>query len=233
MEGLFTWLEATSRPQARPTVTVSYAQSLDGSIAAPGGSRLILSGPGSMRMTHRLRGAHDAIMVGIGTVLTDDPQLTVRQVQGKNPRPFVVDTHLRTPPNARVLRAGRPAVIVAAEGADGRAHDSLVAAGAQVLVLPTTPDGLIHLPELVTMLESLHVRRLMVEGGAKLITSFLNARLVDRMVITVCPCLVGGLHATEPLRRSPSGEFPRLNRPHSTVIGDDMVIWGELAQGSI
>jgi len=209
-------------------VTVSYAQSLDGSIAAPGGSRLRLSGPASTRMTHRLRAAHDAVIVGIGTVLADDPQLTVREAQGQNPRPFIADTHLRTPPNARVLRAGQPAVVVAGEGSDGRARHSLEAAGAEILHLSTTSDGLLSLSHLVSKLESLNVRRLMVEGGAKLITSFLNARLVDRVVITICPCLVGGLHATRALERTPSGEFPRLISPHSALVGEDIVVWGEL-----
>ena len=171
LEDLFTWLDGKHQPSNRPLVTVSYAQSLDGSIAAPGGGRLRLSGSGSMRMTHRLRASHDAIMVGIGTVLADDPQLTVREVEGANPRPIIVDTHLRTPQKAQVLRAGRPAIIAAGESVDEATAAALLACGADVRHLPTVGDDLISLPAMLSMLESLDVRSLMVEGGARLITS--------------------------------------------------------------
>lgn len=232
LDGLIAWLDGTPLPSARPIVTVSYAQSLDGSIAARGGARLRLSGPDSMRMTHRLRALHDAIMVGIGTVLTDDPQLTVREVQGDNPRPIIVDTHLRTPTNARVLRAGRPPLIAAGGGADPAAGAALVSVGAEIRHLPTTTDGLVDISQLVILLGALGVKRLMVEGGAKLITSFLNARLVDRVVITVCPRLVGGLHATGPIQPDRCGKLPRLMGSQSIVLGDDVVVWGELGAGS-
>ena len=85
----------------RPFVTVSYAQSVDGSIAGRNRLPIRLSGPAAMRLTHRLRAVHDAILVGIETVLADDPRLTVRLVAGPNPRPIVLDTQLRTPPGCR------------------------------------------------------------------------------------------------------------------------------------
>ena len=88
----------------RPLVSLSYAQSLDGSLAARRGSPLLLSGKASMQLTHRLRASHDAILVGIGTILADDPQLTVRLVQGPQPQPVILDSHLRLPPNARVFQ---------------------------------------------------------------------------------------------------------------------------------
>ena len=86
-----------------PFVTLSYAQSLDGSIAAKRGEALGLSGPESLRLTHRLRSMHDAILVGIGTVLSDNPRLTVRLVNGQNPRPIVVDSQLRIPLNCKLF----------------------------------------------------------------------------------------------------------------------------------
>ena len=97
---------------ARPYITLAYAQSLDGSIAATPGRMLRLSNSLSQAMTHHLRARHDAILVGINTVLADDPQLTVRLVAGKDPRPVVIDGCLRTPPGARLLtsRAGNPIV---------------------------------------------------------------------------------------------------------------------------
>ncbi|HEX9595492.1 MAG TPA: RibD family protein, partial [Anaerolineales bacterium] len=98
--GLDEWLAASLNQAGdldRPTVTLSYAQSLDGSIALHRGEPLTLSGPESMAMTHRLRAAHDAILVGIGTVISDDPQLNVRLVEGRNPQVVVLDSRLRLP----------------------------------------------------------------------------------------------------------------------------------------
>ena len=99
--------ELPSRP-GRPFVTLSYAQSLDGSIAARRGATTPISGPDALRLTHQLRAHHDAILVGIGTVLADDPQLTVRLVAGPNPQPVIVDSRLRLPLTARLLSDGAP-----------------------------------------------------------------------------------------------------------------------------
>ena len=90
----------------RPLVTLSYAQSLDGCIAAGPGQRLSLSGPEALMLTHELRAAHAAILVGIGTVLADDPRLTVRLVPGSHPQPVVVDSRLRIPDDCYLLRHG-------------------------------------------------------------------------------------------------------------------------------
>ena len=92
----------------RPVVTLSYAQSLDGSIAARRGFPLQISGTESAQLTHQLRAVHDAILVGIGTVLADDPHLTVRHAQGKDPQPVVLDSQLRFPLGAKLLRERSP-----------------------------------------------------------------------------------------------------------------------------
>src|SRR5205823_12555295 len=91
------------RHSSRPFVTLSYAQSVDGSIAARPGQPLALSGALSMTLTHQLRAAHDAILVGIGTVLADNPRLSVRLVEGKDPQPIVADSRLRLPLSANLL----------------------------------------------------------------------------------------------------------------------------------
>src|SRR4029079_19395558 len=92
----------------RPFVTLAYAQSVAGSIALEPGRPFALSGPESMRLTHALRAAHDGILIGIGTLLSDDPRLTVRLVQGKSPQPVVVDSQLRTPLQARLFNGVPP-----------------------------------------------------------------------------------------------------------------------------
>lgn len=128
----------------RPAVTLAYAQSLDGCIAAARGAPTRLSGAESMRLTHELRALHEAILVGVGTVLADDPQLSTRLASGPSPRPIVLDSRLRTPLSARLLRrpdgAPRGAIIVcsAAQAGSERAA-ALRAAGA--LVLPVAPAG--------------------------------------------------------------------------------------------
>ena len=99
---------ARKRLRGRPFVTLSYAQSVDGSIAIARGLRSALSGPESLRFTHALRAGHDGILVGVGTVLADDPELRVRLVDGRDPQPVIVDSHLSTPVQAKLLsQSGR------------------------------------------------------------------------------------------------------------------------------
>ena len=115
----------------RPFVTLSYAQSLDGCISARPGVALALSGRQSLKLTHKLRAEHDAILVGIGTVLSDNPRLNVRLVDGDNPRPIVVDSRLRLPLDCNLLtqESGRP-WIATIEKPDKKRSIALEAAGA-------------------------------------------------------------------------------------------------------
>lgn len=178
----------------RPAITASYAQSLDGSIAAHPGEPLRLSGSGALGLTHRLRAGHDAILVGIGTVLADDPRLNVRLAAGRSPAPVVLDSRLRLPPDARLLEgAGReraPLVAATASAPTDRA-ERLRRRGVTVLRFPPR-DGLVPLVPLMGALRRRGVRRLLVEGGGRVLTSLFAERLPDRVVITVAPRLVGG-----------------------------------------
>jgi len=117
----------------RPLVTVGYAQSLDGSIAALPGHPLLLSSSPSTTLTHLIRALHDGILVGIGTVLADDPRLTVRRVSGRSPRPLVLDSRLRFPLYARMLRQDLKPWIVATGNADEERQAELEKAGARVI----------------------------------------------------------------------------------------------------
>ena len=207
----------------RPFVTLSYAQSIDGCIAAQAGKPLALSGPESMALTHRLRAAHDTIVVGIGTVLADDPRLTVRLVEADDPRPVVLDTRLRTPVAARLL-AGFP-WIISGEDVCPERRERLEEAGAQVFGLPTGASGGIDLEHLLQELGKRGADSLMVEGGARVIRSFLRARLVNHLVLTVAPTLVGGLPA---VGRNGSGSVGlSLSEPHYQQLGKDLILWGE------
>jgi len=217
---------AHRRRTGRPFVTLSYAQSLDGSIASRSGHPLTLSGPQSLVLTHRLRAAHDAILVGIGTVLADDPRLNVRLAAGPDPQPVVVDSRLRFPPYANLLRNGRSPWIATSDTADPERRQSLEAAGAVVFPLPSQ-NGWVDLAHLLEHLAGRGIDSLMVEGGAQIITSFLASRLVDQVVLTIAPMLVGGLRVVDRLGPAAMQPFPRLRRVHYQPMGEDLVLWGE------
>jgi GTP cyclohydrolase II len=210
----------------RPFLTLSYAQSLDGSIADRPGRPLALSGSQSMAMTHGLRALHDAILVGIGTVLADNPRLNVRLVAGKDPQPVVVDSRLRFPPYANLLKNGRTPWIAASEDADPERQQALEAAGAKVLRLAGN-NGWVDLDSLLQYLGSVGINSLMVEGGAQIITSFLASRLVDQVVLTIAPLLVGGLRVVDHLGHSSLRRFPRLRNVSYQQLGEDLVLRGE------
>jgi GTP cyclohydrolase II len=216
------------RRTGRPFVTLSYAQSLDGSIADRPGHPLALSGSQAMVLTHSLRAAHEAILVGIGTVLADNPRLNVRLVAGPDPQPIVVDSRLRFPHYANILKNRRSPWIAANEGIiDPERQEALEAAGARILRLPGI-NGWLDLAALLKNLGSMEINSLMVEGGAQIITSFLTTRLVDQVVLTIAPLLVGGLRVVDHLGQ-PRRRLPRLINLSYQQLGDDLVLRGEPA----
>jgi GTP cyclohydrolase II len=224
-------LRSTWPPRnGRPYITLSYAQSLDGSIAAQRGQTTPISGPETLRLTHQLRASHDAILVGIGTVLADDPRLTVRLVSGPNPQPVILDSHLRLPLTARLLQNGRAPWIATNNTADPAQIIALQTAGATVWTLPLDEYGLLSLPALLARLKEQGINSLMVEGGARVITSFLAQQLVDRLVVTVSPRLLGGLNAVANLGQRLNGHgLPHLHNPDYQWLGQDVVLSGEVA----
>jgi GTP cyclohydrolase II len=219
--------QAHLKSNRRPLVCLSYAQSLDGCLSQQRGLPTALSGPESSHLTHRLRAVHDAILVGIGTVLSDDPRLTVRLVEGQNPQPVILDSHLRTPPQAKLIRVNPcPAWIASTGKADPRKRAALESSGARLMEMPADTDGRVHLPSLLDHLADLGIASLMVEGGARVITSFLTQGLVDRIVLTIAPLFLGGLSTVEPymgLRQS----LPRLHHIDYQRLGDDLIVWGD------
>jgi GTP cyclohydrolase II len=226
------------RETGRPLVTLSYAQSLDGSISARRGEPLTLSGPQSLKVTHRLRAAHEAILVGVGTVLADDPRLTVRKVQGRNPRPLILDSCLRIPLQARLFhRPGPSPWIFTTRKAEGKRCLLVERAGARLFRMPADPIGRVHLPSILDCLGDLGLSSLMVEGGAQVITSFLAQGLADQVVLTIAPRFIGGLPAVEAqlgLSYGPDGEqvFPRLENAGWARAGEDLIVWGALSYNS-
>ena len=206
----------------RPFVTLSYAQSLDGSIAVHRKERAKLSGSEAMVLTHRLRAAHDAILIGIGTALADDPRLTVRLVEGANPQPVLLDCHLRLPLNARLLRhPDRQLWIATTAAAPASRRRELERAGARIFELPANSDGHVDLGSLLVLLKQRGIRHIMVEGGAEVISSFLHEKLVDQLVVTVAPRLLGGLPA---ITRN-GVPLPVLGDVSYQQLGRDLILW--------
>ncbi len=204
---------------------VSYAQSVDGSIATRSRQPIGLSGPQSAVLTHQIRACSSAILIGIGTLLADDPRLNVRLVEGSNPQPIVLDTHLRTPRHANLLKRAdtRPWIINAANDQNQQSQ-ALLKAGSLPICCDTSRDGKIDLHALMKILAQKQVDSIMVEGGAQVITSFINARLVDQFIVTVSPRFVGGLSVinSHGLRSETNLELTEVDYRH---MGDDLIIW--------
>lgn len=216
---------AARRASARPFVTLAYAQSLDGSIAAERDRPLALSCSTSWQLTHELRACHEAILVGIGTVLSDNPRLNVRLVAGEDPQPIVVDSRLRLPLDAHLLGSRRPLWVATTKREVAGSGRRLAEAGVELLPLPALHNGWVDLDALADELGRRGVASVLVEGGARILGSFLRARLVDFVVLTVAPRFVGGVAA---LAGSELESFPRLVRWRSERCGEDLVLAGEL-----
>lgn len=232
------WLQGNKqrfRAVPRPFVTLSFAQSLDGSIAVNSGASLALSGPESTCLTHQLRSLHDGILVGISTVLTDDPQLSVREWNGPDPQPIVLDSHLRMPASARLWQTHKKRCWVLTTAEKSAANDNAATEGAaqdgpEILNVPSSDDGRVCLTAAMQLLYQKGIRSLMVEGGANVITAFLKMRLADALVLTVAPRLVGGYKAVSDLNVE-QAPFPALAPLFSARSGDDLIIWGNLRYG--
>lgn len=212
----------------RPLVTVSYSQSLDGCLTLRQGEPSPVSGERSMWITHRLRAAHDAILVGVGTVLADNPRLTVRMTAGDNPHPVVLDSQLRTPLDAALLKNPCGLIIATAEQADENRRAALEAAGATIWVMPVNADGRVKLDALLDKLGKVGVNSLMVEGGSQVISSFLRERLADRAVITIAPVFAAGYHAVRDLAITDWQSLPRLDDVRVISAAPDLLVWGNL-----
>jgi 3,4-dihydroxy 2-butanone 4-phosphate synthase/GTP cyclohydrolase II len=164
--------------------------------------------------------------VGIGTLLADNPQLTVRLVEGRQPQPVVLDSRLRTPPDARLFSGPCNPWIAALEPLPSSKQAALERAGARLLSFDPGPDGRIPLPALLECLAGQGVNSLMVEGGAEVLAAFLAQRLADQAIITIAPLFVGGLHALSP--DIPLSPFPRLHDYNCERLGEDLIIWGKI-----
>jgi riboflavin-specific deaminase-like protein len=213
---------------SRPYVVVKYAQTIDGRIATSTGDARWISGEEERRTSHALRAACDAVLVGVGTILADDPRLTVRLVPGASPIRVVLDPRLRLPDDARVLEEDGVTTIVTTGASSAERRAELRRRGVSVVVVPAGPQGL----DLHSALEALFddgIRSVLVEGGARVITSFLSLGLADRLVVAIAPRVMGsGTDAVNDLGITEVTSSIRLERRAVHVAGDDVLIAGDL-----
>jgi 3,4-dihydroxy 2-butanone 4-phosphate synthase/GTP cyclohydrolase II len=213
------------RPRARrPYVVVKYAQSLDGRTATATGDSKWISGESERSVSHALRAHCDAIMVGVGTVIRDDPQLTVRLVPGASPIRVVLDSTLRAPPDAKVFDDDAATLVVTTEAADPGACRRLSDRGVGLRVVPRASRG-VDLPAALAALRDMGVESVIVEGGARVVTSLLKHQLIDRMIVSIAPKLLGkGTEAVGDLGIAQVAEGLELTNRSVHVTGDDVLV---------
>jgi diaminohydroxyphosphoribosylaminopyrimidine deaminase/5-amino-6-(5-phosphoribosylamino)uracil reductase len=214
-----------------PFVTLKFAQTKDGRIASVTGHSRWISSPASRTFAHRLRSTHDAILVGAGTVIADDPELTVRHIGGRNPLRIVVDSHLRIPLEAKIIQNQESArtIIATTSQAPPRKIRRLKAQGIETLCVDGMMDargsGRVDLPKLLQELGQRQIASVLVEGGATIITSLLQEKLADRFVIIVAPKILGrGIEAVADLGNQSMDEAIKLDFRKVSRRGGDIII---------
>jgi 3,4-dihydroxy 2-butanone 4-phosphate synthase/GTP cyclohydrolase II len=214
--------------QDRPGIVLKLAQSLDGRIATRTGDSKWISGPAERRVAHSLRAACDAVIVGAGTIVADDPKLTVREVPGASPLRVVVDTALRSPSDANVFTDDGSTLVLTTSRSDPARCDELRKLGVAVEVVAER-DGRVDLVAGLGRLRELGVEAALVEGGATLVTALLEAGLADRLIVSVSPLVLGaGVDAIGDLRTRLVADAVKLSNRTLALAGDDVLIAGDL-----
>ncbi len=208
----------------RPHVILNAAMTLDGKIVTRSGDSRISSHADLIQL-HKLRSRADAVMIGIGTQLNDNPLLTVRRTKGKNPIRIVVDSLARTPPKSRIFSAKECRTIIAvSKSAPNTRTEKLEQKGAKVIRCGTR---YVDLRALLATLHTMGINRILLEGGGRLNWSMLAAKLVDEMRVTVAPFVVGGEKATTLVEGFGVGRIShavRLSLMKTTRNGNELVL---------
>lgn len=182
-----------SAAAGRPRVTLKLATSLDGRIALADGQSKWITGPEARAEVHRLRASHDAVLTGIGTVLADDPQMTARPDDApaaRQPVRAVLDTRLRIPPGARMLKAA--GVMIFHVSGDAEAVERLEAVGAQCVRIGADAEGRASIPAALTALADRGCGSVMIEAGGTVAGAAIAASCLDRLEWFRAPRIVGG-----------------------------------------
>ncbi|MGI6443329.1 MAG: bifunctional diaminohydroxyphosphoribosylaminopyrimidine deaminase/5-amino-6-(5-phosphoribosylamino)uracil reductase RibD [Synergistaceae bacterium] len=210
----------------RPWVTIKVAMSIDGKIALSDGSSKWITTATSRQKVHILRSENDAILTGVGTILADNPELTVRLVQGNSPIKVIIDRELKTPLEANIFKEGK-ILIFTSKKAPIKKIKQFKSRGVCIEIIDSSPENQIKL--ILNKLCEYGINYLLVEAGAKITSAFLSAKLVDEVSLFISPKFMGkGLSFTEHLLISDMSQSIRLKEVEYHNIGEDILLEGVL-----
>lgn len=218
----------------RPYVHAKWAMTLDGKLATRTGHSQWISNAPSREVVHTLRGRMDAIIVGIGTALRDDPLLTARPPGPRIAARIVLDAQARLPLDSQLIRTldSAPVIVATSNRADPQRRAQLVEAGAEVLSCPATGDSpAIDIAALLEILGDRRMSNVLVEGGSQILGSFRDQNLIDEVHCFVAPKVVGGAQALSPMSGNGADEIPlqsSLIHPRIEILGDNVYLHGRL-----
>ena len=211
-----------------PFVHLKIAQTLDGRIATRNGDSRWITNESARRMVHQWRATHDAVLVGIGTVLKDDPQLTVRHVEGRQPWRVVLDTHLRIPLTARLVSDDwrQRTIIIHGSNADATKRARLQQQGVSLITVPVT-DGMVSLPDVLAALKERNIASVLVEGGHTVFTRWIQQGLFDKLSVFIAPKLLGeGIPAIGDLGITRIEDSRELECPRWEAVDHQLLVQG-------
>ncbi|MBP1557186.1 MAG: bifunctional diaminohydroxyphosphoribosylaminopyrimidine deaminase/5-amino-6-(5-phosphoribosylamino)uracil reductase RibD [Oscillospiraceae bacterium] len=217
----------------RPFVAMKYAMTADGKIAAYTGKSKWITNDAARAEVHRLRHRYSGIMVGVGTVLADDPMLNCRIENGKDPVRIICDTNLRTPLDSNIVKTAKEIkTIIACAECDNQKALPFIEAGCEMVFVPKNDTGSIDLNRLMDILGERKIDSILLEGGAELNYSALNAKIVDKVFCYIAPKLFGGKTAKTPIGglgvESPDECF-KIENAACRMIGEDFCIEGSVS----
>ena len=223
-EKFFFWIT-----HKRPFVSLKYAMTLDGRLAAAGGDSKWITGTEARTYAHYLRKTHDAVLVGKNTVLQDDCELTTRMVEGKNPIRIVLDSKATIPLNAKILNGEAKTIVAVSEAAPQDKLDELQKlTNVEVLKLPQR-NGHLDLQALLEKLAAMEITSVLVEGGSEVHGAFIDAGLAERVYAFIAPKIIGGKNATGPvggIGSTDMGKALKLCAVEYKQLGADFLITG-------
>jgi len=210
-----------------PFITVKYAQTLDGRIATASGNSQWISSEASLKFVHRLRAEHDAILVGLGTVIKDDPRLTVRLARGRNPLRIVVDSNLNISGKSKILQdiSSIPTLIATTKKSTDAHYRHLADSGVEMISVGGDKNSRVDLKKLFKKLAGKNISSVLIEGGAQVITSVLKNSLANRLVTVIAPKIIGsGIEAVGDLHIRKLADAKKLSFQKVIRCGDDIII---------
>lgn len=216
--------EAHRLKTGRPLTVLSYAQSLDGSLTEQRGIHTDVSGPEAFKLAHLMRASMDAILVGVGTVLSDNPRLTTRLVEGPDPQRVLIDSVLRTPLDAALLHQPSPAWVMTTHKSPVDRQEMMRDRGVQIFDFLPDENGGVPLADVMDLLGNKGINSLMIEGGGEIITSVLKHELADLVLLTISPQFFGGYPAVG----ARLGRQVKLEKSQITPLGGDFILYGEI-----